>query len=287
MEAKGETGPRRREGEAPALTVEDIEVRLLVEGLFQRYGYDFREYAPASLGRRIRHFVRDEGLRTISALQERVLHDPAYMLRLVEVITVHVTSMFRDPAFYTMLRRKVLPILRTYPLVRVWHAGCSTGDEVYSMAILLEEEGLYDRCRIYATDMSGMALERAEKGAFPLSVMRDNTVNYQTSGGQGAFARFYTVDGGQAVFKPWLRRNIVFAQHNLVTDHSFNEFNVVLCRNVLIYFTRPLQDRVHRLLYSSLGRFGFLGLGAKENVRFTPHEPQYEDVGERIYRKVA
>jgi chemotaxis protein methyltransferase CheR len=279
--------PARREGEAPAETVEDIEVELLVEGMFRLYGYDFRDYAPSSLRRRIRHFVREERLPSISALQERVLHDALAMQRLVEVITVHVTSMFRDAAFYGVLRRKVLPVLRTYPLVRVWHAGCSTGEEVYSMALLLEEEGLYDRCRIYATDVSDHALKRAEAGVFPLSAMRDNTINYQAAGGRGVFASFYKVRGDRAEFKPALRRNMVFARHNLVTDHSFNEFNLVLCRNVLIYFNRPLQDRVHRLLYASLGRFGFLGLGARENVRFTPHETHYEDVGERIYRKVA
>jgi chemotaxis protein methyltransferase CheR len=216
-----------------------------------------------------------------------VLHEPAALQRLVEVITVHVTAMFRDPQFYRVLRDKVLPVLRTYPLVRVWHAGCSTGEEVYSLAILLEEDGLYERCRIYATDMSSGALKRAEAGVLPLSAMRDNAANYTSAGGQGSLAQFYKVQGEKAVLRPTLRRNIVFAQHNLVTDHSFNEFNVVLCRNVLIYFNRPLQERVHGLLYQSLGRFGFLGLGARENVRFTPHEKQYQDLGERIYRKVA
>ena len=195
--------------------------------------------------------------------------------------------MFRDPTFYRLLRDRVLPLLRTYPLVRVWHAGCSTGEEVYSLAILLEEEGLYERCRIYATDMSSGALKRAEAGVLPLSAMRDNTANYQAAGGRGPFARFYKVHGQSAVLQASLRRNVVFAQHNLVTDQSFNEFNVVLCRNVLIYFNRALQERVHRLLYQSLGRFGFLGLGARENVRFTPHERQYQDLGERVYRKVA
>jgi chemotaxis protein methyltransferase CheR len=268
-------------------TVEDVEARLLVEGVFQVHGYDFRDYAPSSLRRRIRHFVREERLSSISALQARVLHEPETLQRFVEVVSVHVTSMFRDPKFYRLLREKVLPLLRTYPLVRVWHAGCSTGEEVYSLAILLEEEGLYERCRIYATDMSSGALKRAEAGVLPLSAMRDNTANYQRAGGRGSFAQFYKVQGEKAVLRPGLRRNVVFAQHNLVTDQSFNEFNVVLCRNVLIYFNRTLQERVHRLLYQSLGRFGFLGLGARENVRFTPHEKQYEDLGERIYRKVA
>jgi chemotaxis protein methyltransferase CheR len=274
-------------GEAAAETVEDVEVRLLAEGIFRVHGYDFRDYAQASLRRRIRHLVREDRLSSISALQERVLHDPQAFQRFVEVITVQVTSMFRDPRFYLLMREKVLPVLRTYPLVRVWHAGCSTGEEVYSLAILLEEEGLYERCRIYATDMSGGALKRAEAGVFSLAAMRDNNANYRAAGGRGTFARFYKAVGDKAVFPPTLSRNVVFAQHNLVTDQSFNEFNLVLCRNVLIYFNRPLQERVHHLLYQSLGRFGFLGLGARENVRFTPHEKHYQDVGEKIYRKVA
>jgi chemotaxis protein methyltransferase CheR len=282
-----DAGPFPRGREAPAETVEDVEVRLLAEGIYRVHGYDFRDYAQASLRRRIRHLVREDRLSSISALQERVLHDPLAFQRFVEVITVQVTSMFRDPKFYLLLRQKVLPLLRTYPLVRVWHAGCSTGEEVYSLAILLEEEGLYERCRIYATDMSSGALKRAESGAFPLGSMRDNTANYRAAGGRGSFARFYKAVGDRAVFQPSLGRNVVFAQHNLVTDQSFNEFNVVLCRNVLIYFNRPLQERVHHLLYTSLGRFGFLGLGARENVRFTPHEKHYQDIGEKIYRKVA
>ena len=276
-------GPKQ----APAETVEDVEVRLLADGIFRVHGYDFRDYAQVSLRRRIRHLVREDRLSSISALQERVLHDPLAFQRFVELITVQVTSMFRDPKFYLLLRQKVFPLLRTYPLVRVWHAGCSTGEEVYSLAILLEEEGLYERCRIYATDMSSGALKRAEAGVFPLPAMRDSTANYRAAGGREGFARFYKAVGDRAVLEPSLRRNVVFAQHNLVTDQSFNEFNVVLCRNVLIYFNRPLQEHVHRLLYASLGRLGFLGLGARENLRFTPHEKQYQDIGERIYRKVA
>jgi chemotaxis protein methyltransferase CheR len=268
-------------------TVEDIEVGLLLEGIYRQYGYDFRDYAMSSLRRRVRHVVRDEGLTTVSGLQERVLHDPACLQRFVLALSVNVTSMFRDPAFYKALRARVVPLLRTYPKVRIWHAGCSTGEEAYSFAILLEEEGLYDRCQIYATDMNESVLKKAAAGEVSLRGMRENTANYIRSGGRRAFASFYTAVEGRAVLAPALRRNMVFAQHNLVSDRSFNEFNVVLCRNVLIYFNRRLQDRVHRLFYQSLVRLGFLALGAKETVRFSAHQDAYEDLGERIYRKVA
>ena len=229
----------------------------------------------------------DEGARTISALQERVLHDPRCLQRLVLALSVNVTSLFRDPPFYKALRERVVPLLRTYPKVRIWHAGCATGEEVYSFAILLEEEGLYDRCHIYATDMNESVLKSAAAGEFPLRAVREGAANYARGGGPRGFACYYTARDEVAVMRPSLRRNIVFAQHNLVTDRSFNEFNVVFCRNVLIYFNRDLQGRVHRLLYQSLARFGFLALGAKETVRFSPHEHAYEDLGERIYRKVA
>jgi len=185
------------------------------------------------------------------------------------------------------LREVVIPVLRTYPAVRIWHAGCSTGEEVYSAAILLREEGLYDRCQLYATDINEAVLRQARRGEVPLAAMRENTRNYIEAAGRQAFARWYSVRDDRAVLDPELRRNIVFAQHNLATDHSFNEFHLIVCRNVLIYFNRALQDRVHRLLYQSLIRFGFLGLGAKETIRFTPHEAHYQEMPERLYRKVA
>jgi chemotaxis protein methyltransferase CheR len=271
----------------PTATLEDIEVGLLVEGIHRQYGYDFRDYAMSSLRRRVRHVVREEGLATVSGLQERILHDPRCLQRFVLALSVNVTSMFRDPGFYKALRLRVVPLLRTYPKVRIWHAGCSTGEEAYSFAIVLEEEGIYDRCQIYATDMNEPVLKRAAAGEVPLRGMRDNTANYIRSGGHGTFASFYNAVDDRAVLLPSLRRNIVFAQHNLVSDRSFNEFNLVLCRNVLIYFNRKLQDRVHRLFYQSLVRFGFLGLGSKETVQFSAHEAAYEHLGERIYRKVA
>jgi len=268
---------------------EDLELRLLLEAVFHFHGFDFREYAPGSLRRRVRHLVRDEGLRSISALQERVLHDPRVLPRLVNGLSVSVTSMYRDPGFFRALRQQVVPLLRTYPLVRIWHAGCSTGEEVYSLAALLEEEGLYDRCRIYATDMNEDALRKAAGGAFPLVAMREHTARYLAAGGRRSFSEYYSVRDREATFHRRLRRNVVFAQHNLVTDRSFNEFNAILCRNVLIYFSRPLQERVHRLLYESLGRLGFLGLGSKETVQFTPFERSYQalDPVHKIYRKVG
>lgn len=267
--------------------VEDVELPLLLEAVYRLHGYDFRDYALPSLRRRIRHLMADEKLQTISGLQERVLHDRACLERLVMALSVSVTSMFRDPVFYSLLRETVVPLLRTYPLLRVWHAGCSTGEEVFSTAILLEEEGLYARSRIYATDMNEAVLRRAAAGVMPLSAMRDNTTNYLRSGGRRAFAGYYSALDDRAILAPALLRNVVFAQHNLVTDRSFNEFNLVFCRNVLIYFNRDLQDRVHRLLYGSLIRLGFLALGAKETIRFSPHEERYRDVGEKVYRKVA
>ena len=272
---------------APAATLEDIEVGLLLDGVYRQYGYDFRDYAMSSVRRRVRHLMREEGLATVSGLQEKVLHDPRALQRLVVTLSVNVTSMFRDPSFYKSLRERVVPLLRTYPKVRIWHAGCASGEEAYSFAIVLEEEGLYDRCQIYATDMNESVLRTAAAGEVPLRGMRENTANYIRSGGRRAFASFYTAVDDRAVLHPSLRRNIDFAQHNLVTDRSFNEFNVVFCRNVLIYFNRQLQDRVHRLFYQSLVRFGFLALGARETVQFTAHQSAYEDLGERIYRKVA
>jgi len=270
--------------------LEDLELRLLLEAVFHFYGFDFREYAPGSLRRRVRNLVREEGLPSISALQDRILHDPKALPRLVQGLSVSVTSMYRDPGFFRAFRQQVVPVLRTYPMVRIWHAGCSTGEEVYSMAALLEEEGLYDRCRIYATDMNEDALRKAAGGCFALAAMREHTARYQAAGGRRSFSEYYSVRDRQHVtFHRRLRRNVVFAQHNLVTDRSFNEFNAILCRNTLIYFSRPLQERVHRLLYESLARLGFLGLGSKETIQFTPFERSYQalDAVHKIYRKVG
>ncbi|MEN3334138.1 MAG: chemotaxis protein methyltransferase CheR [Blastocatellia bacterium] len=271
------------------LDLEDIEIQLLLEGVYLHYGYDFREYAPASLKRRIGDLMRDEKVASISQLQDLILHDPACFERFIVALTVNVTSMFRDPNFYLAFRTKVVPLLKTYPFVRIWHAGCSTGEEVYSTAIVLTEEGIYDRCRIYATDLNEAVLKRAREGIYSLDYMQNYVSNYVKAGGRAAFSEYYAADNDSAIYRSSLRRNVVFSQHNLVTDRSFNEFNVILCRNVLIYFNQTLQSRVHQLLYESLGKFGVLGLGHKETISYTPYEKNYEvlEEGEKLYRRVA
>jgi chemotaxis protein methyltransferase CheR len=267
--------------------LEDIEIQLLLEGVYRYYGFDFRNYALASLKRRIWNAIRAEKLTTISSLLDKVLHDTDCMERFLLGLSVNVTSMFRDPSFYIALKNKVIPLLRTYPFIRIWHAGCSTGEEVYSMAIILYEEGLYHRCRIYATDMNEVVLRKAKAGIFSLNLMQDYTPLYQQAGGQKAFSEYYTAAYNNAIFHSFLKENIVFSQHNLVTDASFNEFNVILCRNVLIYFNQQLQEQVHKLLYDSLKRFGILGLGKQESLFGTPYEHYYKvlDSQEKLYRR--
>ena len=267
---------------------EEIEVDLLVEGIYRLYGFDFREYARSSLRRRIRNVVETEQAGTISALQDRILHDRECFDRVLPRLSVNVSSMFRDPAFFLAFRRHVIPLLRTYPFVRIWQAGCSTGEEAYSVAILLEEEGLYDRCRIYATDINGTVLRTAKAGIYPLDAMQKYTMNYLQAGGQRSFSEYYTASYDHAMFHPTLQRNILFTEHNLATDGTFNEFNVILCRNVMIYFNKALQARVHRLFYDSLVPFGILGIGSHETLRLSPIEHHYESLadGERLYRRL-
>ena len=268
--------------------LERLEIELLLEGVFRHYGFDFRAYAYASIRRRLWKRVEGEGLRTVSALQDRILHDPEAMERLLLDLSVNVTAMFRDPSFYQEFRERVVPLLRTYPFIRIWHAGCSTGEEVFSMAILLEEEGLYDRARLYATDINDVVLQRAKQGIFPLDRMQEYTENYIKAGGKLSFSEYYTAKYDGALFSPALTRNIVFSQHNLVTDRSFSEFHVIFCRNVLIYFDKALQNRVHSLFYDSLVMFGIMALGSKESLKFSQYEPCYEKVSptEKLYRKV-
>lgn len=269
--------------------VEQVEIAMLLEAIFRRYGFDFRSYAYASIKRRIWKRILAEGLATVSALQERVLHDPQVLDRLLLDLSVTVSAMFRDPSFFRALREEALPLLRTYPFIRIWHAGCSTGEEVYSMAILLEEEGLYDRCRIYATDINDAVLQRARAGIFPLEKMQEYTQNYLQAGGTRAFSEYYTAGYGGVRFDPVLTRNVTWAQHNLVTDGSFAECNVIVCRNVMIYFSRPLQERVHELFYKSLARRAVLALGRKESLRLSAFEELYEPLNarEKIYRRLA
>jgi len=268
--------------------LEQIEIELLLEGIYRRYGFDFRAYAYASIRRRLWKRIEAEGLLTVSALQERILHEPAMMERLLLDLSINVTAMFRDPSFYKVFREVVVPTLRTYPFIRIWHAGCATGEEVYSMAILLEEEGLYERSRIYATDINEVVLQKAKAGIFPLERMQEYTENYIAAGGKRAFSDYYVAKYDGALFSPNLTRNVVFSQHNLVTDRSFSEFNAILCRNVLIYFDKSLQSKVHGLFYDSLAIFGVLALGSRESLRFSPDEDSYEQINgpEKIYRKV-
>src|SRR5437899_4478294 len=267
--------------------LEDLELRLLLEGVFRRYGFDFREYAPASLRRRVWRRVHAERLGTISGLTEKLLHDEATMERLLLDLSVNVTAMFRDPTFYVAFRQKVVPVLRTHPFTRIWVAGCSTGEEVYSLAILLQEEGVYERARIYATDINESVLDRARAGVFPLEKMREYTQNYIRAGGTRAFSEYYVAAYDGAQFQRSLIENVVFAQHNLVSDRSFNEFHVIVCRNVMIYFEKKLQDHVFATFHDSLVRFGVLALGHKESLRFTTNAGSYEELDrrERLYRK--
>lgn len=268
--------------------LEDIEVSLLIEGLYRYCGFDFRNYAVSSLKRRIWNLVQAEKLSTISGLQEKLFHDPACLERFLLGVSVNVTAMFRDPSFYLAFRRHVIPILRTYPFVRIWHAGCSSGEEVYSLAILLEEEGLYSRCQIYATDMNEVVLQKAAAGIFPLRLMQEYTQNYIRAGGKRSFSEYYTANSDSAIFRASLREKVIFSPHNLVTDGSFNEFNVILCRNVLIYFNQTLQNQVHQLLHDSLTHFGILGLGHRESLKTKAIESRYGQLvkGEKLYRRI-
>jgi chemotaxis protein methyltransferase CheR len=264
-------------------------VQSLLEMVYQRYGFDFRDYAVPSITRRVWNVVRSEGLQTVAELERRMLDDRSCVERFLTTVTVHVTTMFRDPEFYASLRDKVLPRLRALPFVRIWHAGCCTGEEVYSTAILLHEEGLYDRSRIYATDMNVDVLNRARAGIYPLARAPEYETNYREAGGTSSFSRYYAHRYDHLIFSRRLKTRVVFSQHNLVTDGAFNEFHLIMCRNVMIYFNRGLSERVHQLLYESLSQGGFLGLGSRETIRFTPHATCYEEVDRkrRIYRKVT
>jgi len=270
-------------------SVEEIELALLLEGVFRHYGFDFRNYALSSLRRRVWNFMRNEHIASISLLQDRILHHREWLERFLYSLSVNVSAMFRDPHFYRTFRKEVVPFLKTYPFVRIWLAGVSMGEEVYSLAILLQEEGIYDRCRIYATDINDAVLKKAKDGIYPIDLMQTYTNNYIKAGGTQSFSDYYTAAYERVILKASLRDNVVFAQHNLATDASFNEFHVILCRNVMIYFNNELQAQVHHLLHDSLVMFGVLGLGAKETLKFSPHEYAYEEVDNaaRLYRRIA
>jgi chemotaxis protein methyltransferase CheR len=269
--------------------VENAEIDLLLEAIFRRCGYDFRSYARSLVDRRVRQFLSRSGCKTISEMIPRVMHDAEFLTDLVQHFSISVTEMFRDPFVYRAVREKAVPRLRTYPFFKVWHAGCATGEEVYSLAIVLAEEGLLKRATLYATDFNDEALARAREGIYPLNKMREFTQNYHDAGGRASFSEYYYVRHGSAVMSGPLKERIAFANHNLAADGVFSEMHLVFCRNVLIYFSRELQNRVLRLITDSLARGGFLCLGTKEDLQFTDVAACYETIDReaRLFRKTA
>ena len=271
----------------PTTRDQDIELRLLIDAIFHKYHYDFRGYATASLKRRMGSAMTRFGCNTLSQLQDKLLHDPSIFPPLLDYLTVQVSEMFRDPGYYKALRDEVVPLLRTYPSLKVWVAGCSAGEEAYSLAILLREEGLLERTLIYATDINTDALKRAEAGVYPLEQIALYTQNHQKSGGRSSLSDHYTAAYGRAVFDKSLRKQMVFSDHSLATDSVFAEVHLVSCRNVLIYFDRQLQDRALGLFSEALCRKGFLGIGSKESLRFSVHRDAFDDFvpQERIFQR--
>ncbi len=261
--------------------VEEIEVGLLLEAIFRRYGYDFRNYAKASIKRRIKQFVSKSDCNTVSELIPKLLYDESFFGSLAYDFSITVTEMFRDPTFYKALREKVIPFLKTYPFIKIWHAGCATGEEAYSLAILLKEEGFYDRATIFATDFNDFALRTAEEGIYPIEQIKQYTSNYQKAGGNRSFSEYYHAQYESAIMDNSLKKNITFANHNLVTDSVFGEMHLVLCRNVLIYFDRTLQGRVLKLFSDSLVYDGFLCLGGKESLRFSDVCEKFKEIDKK------
>ncbi|MBV9962018.1 MAG: protein-glutamate O-methyltransferase CheR [Parafilimonas sp.] len=267
--------------------IKDDEVELLIDELAQHYGYDFTNYTRASLKRRVNRLLVIDRLPSFAELYYRIKNDGNYLSHVVESLTVNVTEMFRDPLVFKMIREAVLPVLATHPFIRIWHAGCATGEEVYSMAILLDEANLLNKSLIYATDLNPSVIENIQKGIFPLSRMQQYSENYIASGGKKDFSSFYTAQYGWAKFNQRLKQKMIAAMHNLVSDTSFNEFQLIFCRNVLIYFDKTLQDKVLKLFDDSLERLGFLVLGSKENLRFSPIATKFTQVQkEKIWRKI-
>lgn len=267
----------------------DIEMALLVDAIYLKYHYDFRGYAPASLKRRLRAALSHFDCSTLSQLQDRILHDPATLPVLLDFLTVTVSEMFRDPEYFRMLRLEVAPVLRTYPSLKVWVAGCSSGEEVYSLAILLQEEGLLARTIIYATDINPRVLQKAEAGVYEADRIPGFTQNHRRSGAATSLSQYYTAAYGRAVFDRALRGNVVFSDHSLATDSVFAEVHLVSCRNVLIYFDRDLQDRAIGLFRDSLCRKGYLGIGSRESLRLSRFARDFTEVSrpERMYQRVG
>jgi chemotaxis protein methyltransferase CheR len=265
----------------------EMEVPVLLDTVYQKYGYDFRQYSEAHIKRRITNRMKMSGLEDISQMHSMILNDEAFATTFLQDLSITVTEMFRDPDFYKSIRDNVIPILKTYPFIKIWHAGCSTGEEAYSMAILLQEEGLHDRTTLYATDFNQQALNKAKEGIFPNKMMKEYTINYQLSGGKESFADYYVSDSENVIMSQSLKENIVWANHNLVTDSVFAEVNLILCRNVLIYFGKELQNTVQKLFHESLINGGILCLGSKEGLRFTEFSESYSEMDktQRIFKK--
>ncbi len=269
------------------MDTEDIEVDLLLEGIYLKYGYDFRSYSKASIKRRIKQRLAAEGLEKISQLQQQILYQREKFSLLLNDLTINVTEMFRDPGFYKAFREHVVPVLHSYPSIKIWHAGCSTGEEIYSMAILLKEEGLYDKAKIYATDIDKNVLAKAKKGIFSTDELQLYERNYQEAGGLDEFSGYFTLRYDNIIMNQALKKNVVFADHDLATDQVFGEMQVILCRNVMIYFNRDLQNRVFNLFHDSLDLGGFLCLGTKESIRFSDAAKKFSIIDEhyKIYQR--
>lgn len=269
------------------LQIRDDDMEVLLSEILDRYGYDFTDYSKASLKRRINRLLSIDKFPSFAEFRYRLQTDENYLHRFVEEVTVNVTEMFRDPPFYKALREEVLPVLATYPFIRIWHAGCSTGEEVYSMAILLQEMNLLHKSLLYATDVNPGVLDKLRKGIFPLANMKQYAENYIRSGGTQDFSKYYTTKYSLAKFDQSLASKMIVSTHNLTSDRSFNEFQLICCRNVLIYFEKDLQDRVLTLFTDSLEKRGFLGLGSKESLKFSAVAAQYKQVSrEKIWRKM-
>jgi chemotaxis protein methyltransferase CheR len=251
------------------LETSELEIPSLLEAVYEKYGYDFRQYSKAHIKRRIMNRLKMSGLEDVSQMQSMVLNDEIFASKLLQDLSITVTEMFRDPGCYKSIRENIIPILKTYPFIKIWHAGCSTGEEAYSMAIILYEEGLYDKTTIYATDYNQQALNYAKEGIYPNNMMKEYTAGYQLSGGKESFSNYYTSDEENVIMNQILKKNIVWANHSLVADSVFAEVHMIICRNVLIYFDRDLQNRVHTLFFNSLIKGGILCLGSKEGLTFT------------------
>ena len=287
MPKRNSTAGLPPDGSAAASSAE-AELRLLMEAIYLRYSYDFRDYARASQKRRVLQALRQLDCLTIPDLQAKVLNDPEVFMQLLQYLTIPVSEMFRDPPFFLALRQQVIPRLQTYPSLKIWIAGCSTGEEAYSLAILLREEGLLERSLIYATDINAKSLNKARQGIFSLGSIKGHTTNYQNAGGKQAFSEYYTAAYDTAIFDKSLRENITFADHSLATDSVFSETQLILCRNVLIYFNKKRQDRALGLFHASLSHRGFLGLGSKESIEFSAYATHFESLDKpvRIFRKL-